>query len=400
MGPAGNQNTRAFSVLQNAVLIGSFSFGILQFSLPIYAKQLGASALDIGGMISIFAVMITIARPLVGWGIDRFGRKSFLFISFLFYGLAMALFGMAQNVNTLYLARFVQGIGSSLLWIPAYTVATELTGRDWGRAVGIVDMLTARGGFFGTFIGFGFMFTITPFMLAWKLSFAVYGLMTLVSACLVWWGVPETRVAQEAQDSVLHEDHLDRRRITRLMAIVFLTGMSTAMISPLVMIFLQDRFTTDVAALASAFIPAALVSAYLPGRLGGLSDRLGRAPMIALGLAGAGLVSLLMPLMNSLLALSALWLLDAAGFSVASPAQRALVADLTGRNVRGTGYGLYTFAEGLGFTLGPLLGGWMYDAAGHALPFYVNGVVLFFGAWLVLKLLGGKEDKLATLKVP
>jgi uncharacterized membrane protein len=62
---------------------------------------------------------------------------------------------------------------------------------------------------------------------------------------------------------------LDRKYLTRLMAIVFLTGISTAMISPLLMIFLQDRFTTDVPTLATAFIPATIVGAYLPGRMGG-----------------------------------------------------------------------------------------------------------------------------------
>ena len=383
-----SQNARAVSTLRMAILLGSFSFGILGFSLPIYAKQLGASALDIGGMISIFAVMITIARPLVGWGIDHLGRKVFLVISFLFYGLAMVLFGLAQTVNALYLARFVQGIGSSLLWIPAYTVATELSERDWGRAVGSIDMSSSRGAFFGTFIGFTLMFMISPFVLAWKYSFSFYALLTLVAAFLVWRAVPETRFAREVQKPE-GEDHIDRKRLMRLMAIVFLTGLSTAMISPLIMIFLQDRFTTDVPSLARAYIPAALVYAYLPGHTGGLSDRFGRAPLMAIGLVGAGIVSLLMPSMPSLLALAGLWLLEAVGFSTASPAEGALVADLTGRNVRGTGYGLYTFASGLGFTLGPLLGGWLYDVAGHALPFYVNGITLFIGAGLVLWLLGG-----------
>lgn len=382
---------RAESILHRAILLGSLSFGILGFSLPIYAKQMGASALDIGGMISIFAVMITIARPLVGWGIDHFGRKLFLVVSFLFYGIAMGLFAIAQNVGMLYLARFVQGIGSSLLWIPAYTVATELSEHDWGRAVGSVDMSSSRGGFFGSFIGFGLMLMVNPFALAWKISFAVYGLMTLMASFLVWRGVPETRTVQETLAPV--EDHLDRNRILRLMAIVLLTSISSAMISPLLMIFLQDRFTNDVGSLAKAFIPAALVYAYLPGYMGGLSDRFGRAPLMAIGLVGAGIVSLLMPLMTSLVVLSGLWLLEAVGFSAASPAQGALVADLTGKNVRGTGYGLYTLASGLGFVLGPLLGGWLYDTAGHAVPFYVNGITLFIGAVLVLWLLGGTRDR-------
>lgn len=380
--------SNSISTLHRAILLGSLSFGILGFSLPIYAKQMGASALDIGGMISIFAVMITIARPLVGWGIDHFGRKLFLVASFLFYGIAMGLFAVAQNVSMLYLARFVQGIGSSLLWIPAYTVATELTEHDWGRAVGSVDMSANRGGFFGSFIGFGLMLMVDPFELAWELSFIVYGLMTLVASLLIWRGVPETRAAQETAAPAV-ENQMDRNRILRLMAIVLLTGTSTAMISPLLMIFLQDRFTTDVGSLAKAFIPAALVYAYLPGYTGGLSDRFGRTPLMAIGLVGAGIVSLLMPAMTSLAMLSGLWLLEAVGFSTAAPAEGALVADLTGRNVRGTGYGLYTLASGLGLILGPLLGGWLYDAAGHAVPFYVNGIMLFIGAFLVLLLLRG-----------
>jgi MFS transporter, DHA1 family, multidrug resistance protein len=383
---------RGVTTLHRSILLGSLSFGILGFSLPIYAKQMGASALDIGGMISIFALMITIARPLVGWGIDHYGRKLFLVISFLFYAIAMGLFAIAQNVSMLYLARFVQGIGSALLWIPAYTVATELSEHDWGRAVGSVDMSANRGGFYGSFIGFGLMLLVNPFALAWKLSFAVYGLMTLIASFLTWRGVPETRVVWEVNQTA-DLTRLDRSRLSRLMAIVLLTSTSTAMISPLLMIFLQDKFTTDIASLAMAFIPAALVYAYLPGYTGGLSDRFGRIPLMAIGLVGAGIVSVLMPSMTSLLMLSALWLLEAVGFSTAAPAEGALVADLTGRNVRGTGYGLYTLASGLGLILGPLLGGWLYDAAGHAVPFYINGCLLFVGAALVLWLLGGTREK-------
>ena len=385
---AENKAGGAAPSLHRAILLGSLSFGILGFALPIYAKQMGASAFDIGGMLSIFALIITIARPLVGWGIDHYGRKHFLVLSFLFYALAMGLFGIARSVNVLYLARVVQGVGSSLLWIPAYTVATELSKHDWGRAVGSVDMSSSRGGFLGSFIGFALMFTVNSFALAWKISFGVYGLMTLLASYLIWRRVPETRAVQELQAPV-EENLLDRNRIFRLMAIVFLTSVSTAMISPLLLIFLQDRFTNDVASLAKAFIPAALAYAYLPGQMGGLSDRFGRTPLMAIGLIGAGIVSLLMPSMTSLLMLSGLWLLEAVGFSAASPAEGALVADMTGKNVRGTGYGLYTFASGLGFTLGPLLGGWLYDSAGHAVPFYVNGCTLFIGALLVLWLLGG-----------
>jgi MFS family permease len=117
---------------------------------------------------------------------------------------------------------------------------------------------------------------------------------------------------------------------------------------------------------------------------------------MAIGLIGAGVVSIGMPATPSLLFLAVLWVLEAVGLSAAAPAEAALVADLAGRDVRGRGYGLYMFASGLGFTVGPLIGGWLYDAAGHAVPFYVNGVILFVGAALVLLLLGRRTRPVAA----
>ena len=51
------------SMLQRPILLGSLAFGILGFVLPIYGKQLGASALEIGGLFSAFSIMTVV------WGI-------------------------------------------------------------------------------------------------------------------------------------------------------------------------------------------------------------------------------------------------------------------------------------------------------------------------------------------
>ena len=383
------QSLSGASALGTAILLGSLSFGILQFALPIYAKGLGASALDVGGIVSAFALVITLARPLVGWGLDHMGRKPFLASSFLFYAFAMLLFGLSRDLRLLLVARLVQGLGSALLWIPAYTVATELTSRDWGKSVGGIDMASARGGLLGTFVGFPLLFIADKFTLGWRWMFEAYAVAALIAGVLIWRAVPETRPARAQPDSTQRKDvqGFDRKLLSRLMLIVFLTGTSSSMISPLLMIFLQDRFSTDFRVLATAYLPAALVYAFLPGRLGGLSDRFGRAPLMAIGLIGAAFVSVWMPSTPSLVVLAALWVVESVGYSAATPAEEAFVADLAGESVRGTGYGLYMFAAGLGFTVGPVLGGWLYDAAGHAVPFYINGAVLCLGAGLVLRLL-------------
>ena len=72
---------------------------------------------------------------------------------------------------------------------------------------------------------------------------------------------------------------------------------------------------------------------------------------------------------------------------MSSPAERAFVADIAGEDVRGSGYGLYTFAYFLGAALGPLVGGWLYDNIAPAAPFYLNAIAMAVSAGLVALML-------------
>ena len=74
---------------------------------------------------------------------------------------------------------------------------------------------------------------------------------------------------------------------------------------------LQDHITTDLRLLALAFFPAAGIESFVPSRLGYLSDRVGRMPLIIAGLAGAGLGRLLVPGIPHLPWLIVLWTLRA-----------------------------------------------------------------------------------------
>ena len=381
---------RSGSPLFLPILLSSTAFATLEFVLPVYGKRLGASALEIGGMFSIFAVTMTLIRPFVGWAMDRFGRKRFLVVALLARAGSLILFAAAADLIGLYLARFAQGIAASLTWISAYAIAADLASPDArGSAAGRVDEAAGRGGLYGALVGFTILGWL-PLYTGWPILFAGYALLAVVGAWMIWKNVPETKPAPTVQAQGQRAKVVSKS-LFRLMVIVFIVGGSTAMVSPLLLVLLQDKFTTEVSILAIASIPAAHINGFLPSRLGRLSDRFGRAPMIAVGLTASGLVSLFMPGLPAMVWLVALWALEAFGWAMASPAQEALVADLTARETRGTAYGLYSFASSLGATFGPLVGGWLYDAAGHAVPFYLNGVVLFLGAMWVLALLSKPE---------
>jgi MFS family permease len=227
----------------------------------------------------------------------------------------------------------------------------------------------------GTFIGFGVLMSI-GFDRGWNPLFIGYGVISLAAALIAWRRLPETNPRTERAE---HRPISWSRPWVLLLLVTAVTGASWAMVSPILMIFLQEKLDVGPVALANAYIPAALIWALLPSRLGKLADRFGRKPLMVLGLAVAAGSSFLVPYLaglGSLVGMAALWALQALCYAAGDPAEQALVADLTGGDQRGRAYGLYTLAAGLGATVGPLVGGWLYESAGTQAPFYANGAIL------------------------
>jgi MFS family permease len=379
--------TTNYTVLQRPLWLGSLALTVLPFLLPVYAKQLGASAVSIGGLFAVAHLIIVLLRPGIGWAIDRLGRKGFLVAGLGCFAGAMGLFAVADNVMMLYLAQSVLGLATALTWTSAYTITTELTPpAQQGKALGRVDEYAARGGFCGMVVALALLSWLA-LDTVWHLLFLGYTGLAVVGIGLAWTQVPETRAPSGVPAWLTLKVSWS---IARVVAMVFLSYLTIAMIRPLFLVFLQDHITKDLRLLALAFFPAAGIESFVPSRLGYLSDRVGRIPLIIAGLAWAGLGSLLVPGIPHLPWLIVLWTLRTVGLTAAVPPQKALVSDMTDTDGRGIGYGLYMLAAGLGEVVGPLLGGWLYDAVDHATPFYLSGIVLLVSPGWVLLLLRSK----------
>ena len=369
----------------------SFPFGILSFVLPIYGRELGASAVAIGGLFSSFALVPVVVRPILGRLLDRWGRRPFLLLGLFGYLVAMLVFALADSVWTLTIGRFIQGLGQAFLWLTALTIVADLapsTGR--GVNFGAIDEATNRGAILGTTIGFTGLFLMQgsgeeSFRAFWPILFASFSLPALLALLTAWRGVPETRPVSAAAPV---QSRPVSRQLLALMGIVFATGASSAMVWPLLMVFLGDHLGAGVVELTFAYLPAAIIGSVLPSRTGRLADRFGRRTLMMAGLLVGAAASLFIPHLRSVGLLAGLWAVESIGYAASVPAERALVADIAGDDTRGTSYGLYTFAYFLGALVGPLAGGWLYDVVDPSTPFYLNAAVLLIGAalvWVVLR---------------
>jgi DHA1 family tetracycline resistance protein-like MFS transporter len=118
---------------------------------------------------------------------------------------------------------------------------------------------------------------------------------------------------------------------------------------------------------------------------GRLSDRIGRRPVILIGLFGSFVSYLLFGLATSLTLLFAARI--AAGIAGANiPTAQAYMADVTTPENRAKGMGLVGAAFGLGFIFGPAIGGFL-SQWGYQMPsFFASGLsfVNFLAAWWLL----------------
>lgn len=118
---------------------------------------------------------------------------------------------------------------------------------------------------------------------------------------------------------------------------------------------------------------------------GRLSDRVGRRPVILMGLFGSFVSYLLFGLAQSLTLLFAARI--AAGIAGANiPTAQAYMADVTTPENRAKGMGLVGAAFGLGFIFGPAIGGFLSQWGYQAPSFFASALSLanFTAAWFFL----------------
>ena len=173
---------------------------------------------------------------------------------------------------------------------------------------------------------------------------------------------------------------MNNRYLFSIILVVFIDLLGFSLIIPLLPYYAQAFNASDITIgfLLASYAAAQLIGAPLLGRA---SDRFGRRPILLISIFGTFLGFLLFGFAKSLAMLFASRMLQGLTGGNLSVAQ-AYITDVTDAKSRNRGLGMIGAAFGLGFIIGPALGG-LLSGISYSVPAFVAAGLSFINLLLV-----------------
>ncbi len=176
-----DMNKKIFITLFIATVITMAGLGIIDPILPLYAKSMKASGIQLGIIFAAFALSRSIFAPIIGEYSDRHGRKNLMTAGLVLFTVISVCFVYAKSPLALTIIRLVQGFAVVLVTPVAQAYIGDLTpvGKE-GKYMNLFFMSFFAGMAIGPYLG-GYLtdrFDIkAPFYAMGGLSFLVMVLM-------------------------------------------------------------------------------------------------------------------------------------------------------------------------------------------------------------------------------
>ncbi|XP_045391204.1 chromaffin granule amine transporter isoform X1 [Lemur catta] len=353
----------------------------------------------VGVLFASKAIMQLLVNPCVGPLTNRIGYHIPMFAGFVIMFLSTVMFAFSGTYSLLFVARTLQGIGSSFSSVAGLGMLASLytDDRERGRAMG-----TALGGLaLGLLVGAPFGSVM--YELVGKSSpFLVLAFLALLDGALQLCILQPSRVSPESTKGTPLLTLLRDPYILVAAGSICFANMGVAILEPTLPIWMMQTMCSPEWQLGVVFLPASV--SYLIGTnlFGVLANKMGRWLCALVGMVVVGTSLLCVPLAHNIFGLIgpnaglgfAIGMVD----SSMMPTMGHLV-DLRHASVYGSIYAIADVALCMGFAIGPSTGGAIVQAIGFPWLMVIIGIVNIVYAPLCCYLRSppAKEEKLAIL---
>jgi MFS family permease len=354
---------KLFLLVSAVVLVDTAFFAAIAPLLPKYAADLDLSKSAAGILTASYAAGTLVGSLPAGWLAVRFGVKPTLLTGLSLLAITSVAFGFANHVVLLDSARFVQGIGGACSWAAgmAWLVGAAPPGRR-GELLGAGLSAAIVGVLLGPVLG-GAATVVSPEVVFSGVAAIAIGLAAVA------WTMPA--VAPGEETSVLAAvAALRRPAVAAAFGLFLLPALFSGVLEVLVPLRLSHLGASGVA-VGAIFLVAAAFEAVVSPISGRLSDRRGRLAPMRIGLVGAAILAVLLPLPNSVLPAAAVLVLIVMALGTFWAPAMAMLSDAS--EAVGLEQGLAFALANLAWSGGHLIGGAggarLADATSDAVPY-------------------------------
>jgi len=374
-------------VLAAVSFLTDVSSEIIYPLLPIFLTTvLGAGAAAVGAIEGAAETTSALLKLASGWWSDRVSRRKPLVVAG--YALASAarpLVAIAQSSVQVLAIRITDRIGKGIRGAPRDAlIADSVDPSIRGRAFGFHRAADHAGAVIGPLIAFALLQSQTVDLRTVFLLAAIPGLLSVLVLVL---GVREAPRPVRATPGVATTSPPVLTiglggRFWVFLAAVFLFTLGNSTDAFLILRANQLGVPVALVPILWAGLHIVKSASSMPG--GALSDRVGRKPLILAGWTLYALVYFAFGQATESWHAWALFLTYGLFFGLTEGTERAMVADLVGRERRGTAYGWFNLAIGIGALPASLLFGLVWDRFGPARAFQVGSGFAFVAAMVLL----------------
>jgi MFS family permease len=374
---------RASTILFIAVFAATMGVGFIGPLLPLYARELGASGLQLGMIFSGFAIARFFLTPFIGRASDRFGRKVFLACGLAAFSGFSLLYIWASSAAELILVRSLHGIAAGMV-IPiaqAYIGDISPDGKE-STSMGTftVALFTAFG--IGPLVGG----TLAD-RFGMSAPFYVMGILSGVAFLIILIFLPEMGIHKEKwKKRAPVRDVLGHSVVLALLVFRVTSAFGRGVVVPFLPFVAESR-GANISMIGVLLATHILLAGLLQIPFGRLADRVSKPLLMTLGLVGSAMTIFAIPYCKTVTHLFFLQTATGVVSAIGFPAAIGMAA-LAGKKFHGMGTVMAVFNSGMsiGLILGPLGGGFFEGIFGLDFVFKGGSLMMVVGlaAYLIL----------------
>ncbi|ESO98414.1 hypothetical protein LOTGIDRAFT_114606 [Lottia gigantea] len=361
-------------------------------------QELADENVQVGLMFASKAIIQLIANPFIGLITNRIGYSIPMFTGFCIMMVSTIIFAFGESYTVLFVARTIQGIGSSCSSVAGMGMLAERypDDKERGNAMGIALGGLAMGVLIGPPWG-GVMYEFA----GKEAPFLILAFLALVDGCLQLL-VLQPSVKPESQEGTSFRKLLSDPYILIAAGSITFANMGIAMMEPSLPIWMYETMHSEEWEQGVAFLPASI--SYLIGTniFGPLAHKIGRWLSAFIGMVMIGLCLIVIPFSTNIGHLVAPNF--GLGFAIGMVDSAMLphmgyLVDLRHVSVYGSVYAIADVAFCMGFAIGPAISGTIVRDVGFQWMLWIIAIVNIAYAPLLFFLRNppAKEEKMSLI---